>query len=220
VHKYLRFLFAMLTVMIAMGVVAGTAAALRSLSVAGPTTLTLNSRRLTFESPFVRIECEVTLVKTISRVIPKTEGILIGKVTDVRIDAPRCVASNGARVTITPLGLGVEELWRLFYKSILGTLPRITGARFRIERLQVLLEIGGVNCLFQGFVEGLALISSGVVGNLRTLRPFGTTQSLALGPNEERLRNNFFCPSTEISFQAEGVNGELVPLQRITISLI
>jgi hypothetical protein len=220
VHKYLRFLFAILTVVIAVGVVAGTASALRSLSVAGTTTLTLNSRRLTFESSLVRIECEFTFVKTISRIIPKTEGILIGKVTDVRIDTPRCAASSGGEVRIIPLGLANEELWRLFYKSILGTLPRITGARFRIERLQLLMNTGGITCLFQGFVEELALISNGVVGNLRTLRPFGTTQSLALGPNEERLRNNIFCPTREIFFQAEGANGELVPLQTITIRLI
>lgn len=218
-HTRTKLVLAALTAALAMGLVSGTAAALRSLSIEGPTTLTLNARAISFKAGEVEVICETTLVKTVSRQIPKTEGVLIGRITEVIVNVPTC--SGGLGVTrvrnVTILGTAEATGWRLFYKSIGGTLPRIREATIRIENSQTLFEVetifGNVNCLYRGFIEGSAAVNetTGVVGKLRSIR-------------REELRltgtlSSALCERTG-GFTATGANGELVPLQTTTLRLL
>jgi hypothetical protein len=217
-HMRTKLVFAALAAVLALSFGAGTATALRSLSVTGETTLTLNSRALTFRSTFVEVVCSVTMVKTISRVIPKTSGILMGAVTRIIIEIPTCRATGFGveRVNdIRVLGLETGAEWRLIYKSILGTLPRITGAIVNITRSHTLIDVqvfgSSVKCLYDGEIEGLATLDA--TGKIVSLQTTG----------RENLRKNAssngLCSETG-SFVARGEEGKLVELSRTTITLI
>ncbi|HYV17044.1 MAG TPA: hypothetical protein VE972_13610 [Conexibacter sp.] len=213
-----KLVFAALVAVLALSFGAGTAAALRSLSLSGETTLTLTSRALTFKSAFVEVICEVTMVKTLSRTIPKISGILAGAVTDVRIAIPRCrVRGLGAEAVnnISVLRVGVAENWRLFYKSILGTLPRITGAIVNIANSHTLIDVtvfgGNVRCLYDGEIEGLASLDA--TGKVVSLVSIGRERL------EKERESNGAC-SQRGSFIATGAEGQLVERSNTTITLI
>jgi hypothetical protein len=215
----IRIILTALSAALALSLAAGTASALRSLSLspAGPgTTLTLNGP-ISFEGNGLgEIICNVTMAKTVSSSIPKVENTLIGRVTDVRIAEPRtCRVSGGitAILRIVILGTAAENLWRLFYKAILGTLPSITGAQIKLEATQVLLEfsaflIGLVRCLYEGAIEALARVRNGVIERLTTIEGANRTR---LHPAELNSGN---CPG-EGKFKAS-----LTPLQQTRLTLL
>lgn len=173
----IRLMMAALVAALALSIAASSAMALRSISIDGPTTLTLTGR-VTFTGGSIRIRCDTTFVKTISRVIPKTEGILIGQVTDVRIARPELCTAEGATFRgATILPATEPELWRIFFKSFLGTLPDITGLLFELHNTKVRLDVAiigiSASCLFinrrAGTIAVLAAVNAGVIGRLKTL---------------------------------------------------
>jgi hypothetical protein len=187
----------------------GAASALRSLSISGATTLTLNTRwRLASE--FATIECNMTITKTVSRVIPKVDHILIGKITRVvtgRAPEANCRSSSGTLSNIEIRGLEREENGRILKGVILGTLPNITGILVLIDRLQVSFttELSG-RCGYESPERGipeLAEVNRGTLGRLR------------LEANRlVRLEGGIFCPRT-----GEWI-GDLTPLQTTGVTLV
>ena len=211
-----RALLVAMAALMALSFAAGTANALRSLSLSGTERpLTLNGT-VTFEGEGLgEIICNTTFVKTLSAVIPKTSGTLMGRITDVRIaPANTCRTTGGIINLLEPvviLGLTNENLWRLFYTSILGTLPRITGVQIRIRSIQALLKfntiLGEAQCLYEGDIEALATINSGTVERLRAVEGQNTATlitNLNGGPCLSRAK-----------FKAS-----LTPLQTNTLTLL
>jgi hypothetical protein len=190
----------------------GTVHALRSLSISGPTTLTLNGR-LTIASGAGTIECNVTMTNTISRTIPKIDHILVGKVT--RVDVERTIPSATCRSSFSRLnsiaipGLEREETARILKGVILGTLPRITGILFLVERFQwsFTTDLTGT-CAYESPERGLPILAA--------IEARGNISRLRIEPNASvGLRENgFFCPA------ALELLGELTPLQTTNVRLI
>lgn len=207
-----RLLGAMLLTAIALTLGAGTANANRSLEVEGSRTeLTLNGV-VTFASSAARVICPTTLVKTISRVIPKVLRTGMGRITDVRTNRPEgnCFADEGVTLRAIIVLVGEREngrLWGLFYEGFLGSLPTPTGYLIRIENTQVQFELSiagvAVRCLYEGPVGGLARVEAG-----------GAIERLTTLPNTaRRVSGSVFCPASG-EFRAN-----LDPLQRIRIVL-
>lgn len=187
------------------------ASALRSLSLSGTTTLTLNGR-VRFASEFATIECNVTILRTISRVIPKVVGILVGKIIAVHVPVtlpePNCRSSVGRLTNIEIRGLEREEIARLFLVSFLGTLPRITGLLITVQRFQASFttEISG-RCGYESPAGGV-----GVLAAIDGASNLGNATFLA--NRAVRREGGIFCPRTgELS-------GTLIPLQVTNVRLI
>jgi len=211
-----KVLMAALTAALLLSLGAGTAAALRSLSVVGETTVTLNSRRLTFENGS-SIICEVTMIKTISRVIPKRFPILIGGVRDIRTAS--CTSPLGTPAPPRFLNLNTATDWRIIADGFQGRLPGIEGLRARIEKSHTLFEIrtflGTVNCLYSGEIDGLVHISptTGKVEFLETIRVDNLILDNANGLNSGS------CGATG-HFTATGTEGRLNDLTAYTVKLV
>ncbi|HYV16414.1 MAG TPA: hypothetical protein VE972_10375 [Conexibacter sp.] len=130
---------------------AGTAMALRSLSITGEQTTTLNGT-LTFVEQG-RITCNITMTKRFNRAIPKRAFAVLGQVTRVTVE--RCTTMSEMFIinSMRFLGLGIERLWQLLYNGFLGTLPEITGFLYYINRMQILTEVTNMmvpgRCLYE-----------------------------------------------------------------------
>lgn len=163
-HNRTKLLWTALIAALALSIGAGMAQANRSLSLVGELTQTLTGR-VTFSST-VDIVCDVTFTKTLSRLIPKIEGTLMGRITAIR--TANC--TDEVRILIGASENG--NLWRLFYKAFLGTLPNPTGYQIQIQNTQVLILtiilFIRVACLYEGSVEGLARVETR--GNIERLR--------------------------------------------------
>jgi hypothetical protein len=209
----LRTILGVATLTAALIFALGTSSAvgLRSLSVAGSTTLTLNGV-ITFETGVATTEiiCSMTVVKTISRVIPKIERTLIGQVTDIRTNRPgeaNCHLGGGAggleRITI--LGLARPEPWRLFFRGFDGSLPNIQDYLIFVVRSQIQFQISRVACLYEGEIGFLAEVDA--AGNIELLLPLANIVTLVAG-------TRILCPN------AGQFRGILIPLQTTRIRLI
>lgn len=151
-----KFLLALIITALTLSIGVGSASALRSISVVGETTVA-GSGRVTFTSSEggTRIECNVTITRTISRTIPKIAGILLGKIIRIDTGFPEagCRASLGTLQGIDILGIEREERGRLFFTSITGTLPSMTGKNELIKGLLIgfrtrIVIIGTITCLY------------------------------------------------------------------------
>jgi hypothetical protein len=162
-----------------------SATALRSISINGlEAGGAMNfSSRVTFHrtgEPTNAIICNVTLLRTVVRSIPKVAGSNMGRVIGVAIDTgvnnEHCAGGGGVTGPISivalvrsgtsgvhrELGAGIQlydvsgsaaELWRLVYDSFSGTLPAITNINFHIEKVQLLFRFRDLitfNCLIEG----------------------------------------------------------------------
>jgi hypothetical protein len=151
------------------------------------------------------ITCDITLRRTVAAVIAKVRGTLFGKLTGIRIlrgetaRSPHCRHGFFIREVhdITPLTAprtpcthredvpgqltydcsGAEaRLWKLIYDSFQGTLPRITGINFHIQRVQFRLLLLGpfgetVECLYEGDAFGLITVNAeGTITRAETRR--------------------------------------------------
>lgn len=224
----LKTLMTVLTAAVILSLAASTSLASRSIEISGETTLTLNGP-VTFEARFSgitgQIICNTTFTKTISRVIPKVEGALVGRVTRVEIDRPeRCRLVNISSVnSITVLNVQSAELWRIFYKQFLGVLPDISGLLFILRHVQLLvlfrrpLEPNLSACLYENgrreqSVGVLATVERRIIGRLRTLDEQTAPREFDLVEALPELRG--VCPETA-RFKAA-----LTPLQTTTIFLL
>jgi hypothetical protein len=216
-HIRVKLLLTALTAALALSIGTGTAVALRSLSATQETTLRLASRALTFRSSFVEAICEVTLLKTLSRSIPKLENILMGGVTGVRIPVERCrVSGFGAESVLEVEALRIEtgEEWRVTYQSYLGTLPRFIGVKFRIKKLHIKIGISifgsRVACLYDGEIETLASVNeSGRLVSLESTR----------GENLRKNASSSELCSASMEVRATGAEGKFVELANASLAL-
>jgi len=151
VSKIAKLVGVVVAALLALSLAAATSSARVRVEVS--TTATLISGRLTFaelpDSGFIpNIICEVTLHATLNRLIAKVRLTQAGGITAIL--TANCRNSFGGGATATPLaGMLV------FYDSIRGTLPTITGgllwttSRFLVETSVLGSEI---RCLYAGLV--------------------------------------------------------------------
>jgi len=224
-----------LTTALALTLFAGIASASRAIEVS-PGGSASASSRLTFGNVErigearvrQRIICDITLLRTIGRSIPKTTGTLIGNVTGVAIDrgtpaAPHCETTgtieevqfltNGAVGTHRELGGGIllyTVTWLLVYDSFQGTLPFIEGINFHITGFQWRLTISGINCLYGRTTES----TFGLIDIRRETGAITGMSSVTSRTGLERVEGNFLCPGPRFSFEGSFV---VSPAQRIRL---
>jgi hypothetical protein len=215
---------------LSMAVIADVASASRSLEIRGGAGgVRAIARGLTFgdaEAPLARtVICEVTLLRTISRIIPKTPGTLFGRVTGVAVDFPRCstVGAPFALTAVTPLrdrgspgtlsgnlynvSGSPSNLWKLFYDGFSGTLPNVTAINFHIQGFQFLIEYSGVRCLFSGNL--FARI------NIAGRRVTGFMSDLVRNALPQDPTQSFLCPIRNFA-----VGGQLTVDPALEIALL
>jgi hypothetical protein len=172
-RKHTIVLFAAIAAIFVLALATATASALRSLEARGGPNVAASGHLTFFEEGREAgrtFWCDVTLLRTISSVIPKIVGTLIGKVTGVAIDIGpreehcghgfairnvlRVIALKNASATeleprcpeigsgkfLCDVTGGEPRLWKLIYEGFNGTLPEITGIRVRIEGTQFKIE--------------------------------------------------------------------------------
>ena len=192
-NRRMKFLLTALSAALLIAIGAGTAPALRSLRLEGERSLTLQGR-FTAIIGEITIRCNVTIRKTYTPIFPKTERTVIGHIIEYILPAPETCELAGARrlLLINKIGIGVEERWRIVYKTFLGTLPEITGILFEWQRIEKEFEIeenGGANlfCIYnnEGIAGSLGLLARvvrGVIERLRTLETPAEVTEKALQP--------------------------------------
>jgi len=230
-----RIFTAALSTVLALMLFAGIASASRSIetnpggSVNVASRLTFgNVERIGETRVRQRVACDITLLRTIGRSIPKTANTLFGNVTGVAIDrgtpaAPHCetalgtveevqVLTNETVGTHRELGSGVllyTVTWLLNYDSFQGTLPSIEGINFHITGVQFRLTISGIRCLYGRPTES----SFGLI-EVRTneiTRATAVTNRTAL----ERIEGSgILCPGPRGSFEGTFA---VSPTQRIRL---
>jgi hypothetical protein len=220
-HVRKRAMAMALTVALILAIGASAATASRTLEIEGNTTTwTLNQRAIEFLFATAGgIRCDLTLTKTLVRRVPKTAEAAFGRVTDVRVNG--CVGTAGlGEIEVVVLGIeaGNTGLWKLFYQSFLGTLPRISGVRIRLIKAQIRFRFRAglfdFNCLYENpeaqRVEMLERVEArGAVGNLTFLREARiVSQKIIAGETGN-------CPEA-LELLAE----EMVPQQRVRLLLI
>jgi len=185
-----------------LAVAGGTAMALRSLDF-NRREIALLSRAASFGSVATGTVavCEVALNSTLDSLRhPKREGV-VGRVAAVVL---RC--SRGLATTLS-------GPWSLKYKTISGTLPRITSLTEQIERARFLVESGPTlenRCLILDEIEYIQEVIGGTFGRLE-VDPFKLE-------NITVARLGGLCPmfamEVRMSGSFEPVNGP------ITVSLV
>jgi hypothetical protein len=199
---------------------AGSASANRSIEVRGGSGITAESR-ITFggteRSATRTVICDITLMRTVTSRIPKTNGTQFGSVTGVQIDRTRPVCRHGSFIReitdITPLAGGragghTEDrrarllytvTWELVYDGFQGTLPRIEGVNIHVSNYQTNLTAfdpfgGSVECLYEGNVFGLIPVTETGVASRASV----VTERTALN----RVRGGTVCPA-RATFEGE-----------------
>jgi hypothetical protein len=119
-----KLLLAALATMLVLLTAAGSATALRSISIARER-IEATSSAVTFSAEGLSAVCSVTIIKFISVVIPKIIGILMGS---GQFQIGRCRSELG-EVTITEL-----TGHRLYFAGFVGTLPNVTAILLRSGR--------------------------------------------------------------------------------------
>jgi hypothetical protein len=162
-----KFLLAALTAALVLSLGVGTASALRSLSIEGETTV-VGEGVISFIGGGTTIKCPTTITGTMSRAIPKTNGILTGRTTRIATNRPEanCTSSTGTLQGLIILAPEEREeagsaKCRKFFESIVGTLPNITGingiSKGCLIGFETRVEIVGViRCLYKEDGTGAA----------------------------------------------------------------
>src|SRR5262249_19838882 len=128
-----------LVVAVALSLATATASALRLLFFQGSTTVSA-SGILKWVYSGNTVECVGTVTRTVSRVIPKIAGTVLGAITRMSFNMPpepSCRASFGELQQIIVLEIENPAKYRLKYQSIFGTLPIITGIRKTVEGIRL-----------------------------------------------------------------------------------
>jgi hypothetical protein len=215
--SFSKLILASLVAAFALAIGVSTATALRSIQITNiPAEEVKAESVLTFGEreaggrlrPERQIICNVTLLRTISTLIPKRTGVLFGKVTGVAIDRRSCRSPIGGieeiavllsegdanqathrelgnRVLLYDLRPAPAENWKLIYDSFQGELPTITGLNFHIQNTFFRIRVF-FNCLFHGEAFGLIAIerATGTV----------TGASAVLGLTRLPRAYEAFCP--------------------------
>jgi hypothetical protein len=188
-----KFLLAALTVALALCLGVSAASALRSLSITGESTVIGEGIiDLVSAGGRITIRCPLTILKTISRAIPKTSGILLGRVTRIAANSPEpdCSSSLGELQRIIILAPEAREgeestKCRLFFESIVGILPAITGINAIIKGCLIGFEtrvelIGVIRCLYKEDGRGVAIRESVEAGGRLTRIEIGRNTEIVL----------------------------------------
>lgn len=182
-NRYAQAMFAILIVVFAVSLLTASAYALRAIAVAPAGAVNVEGTLVFGENELRNtITCNVTLLRTIERMIPKVRGAIIGKVTGVAIDIPGCrgigiieprieavialrqsterlevnslcAELGGGRKLCVTTG-GEPRLWNLVYETFLGALPNITGILFQIERTQLKFQFRALGARSSCLYEG------------------------------------------------------------------
>jgi hypothetical protein len=160
-----KVLLGLLAASLLLSIAAGSATALRSLSI-NERSIHVNFRELAFsEAGGFGIRCAVTLrIVFNENAIAKTAAE-VGNV--VAAPTERCRDTIGFGASARAL---VEERspWVVLYAGILGTLPNVVGVKFilRASKFLVADALGGIECLYEGDAEGFATVERGTVTTL------------------------------------------------------
>lgn len=143
---------------LALTLVAHSVLALRSLSVAGETTVT-STGSFTWAPTGGGAEfiCPLTVTKTLSGTISKVTGTLLGRIVGIRFNRPEVncgTTQMGATLReVIVLNLESPEKYTLDYESIAGGLPGIAAVNAVLHSLLigVALEtiLGNPRCLYE-----------------------------------------------------------------------
>lgn len=181
--KYLRLVFAGCVAVLAMSLLAGSAVALRSLSV-NRTRVSATSRSVIFTGAELNTTCEVTLNgETTTTAVAKGSTSQIGVITEGRTTNCR-----GAARRAVILNTAVNPM-RLAYTSFAGTLPRITSVTVTASNaLFELQETFAGNCLYRG--DAVRSVFSETLGGQRFNQAEFNRAASTLNSG------GFFCPRT------------------------
>lgn len=189
------------TVALALAIAAGTASALRSLSLSPAGEFTLTARALTFEAEGLKFQYNVRFTGTLARTIAKTRGAHAGSITRGTVESCRVIEPAGETCTATATPL--TEAWNLDYESFSGTLPNITGVVFAIEQAELLIAdaLFGVNrreCLYRSRIGVLARVGArgevngfGIAAERATLSLFRDLNFSGICPLSKADRGEF-----------------------------
>jgi hypothetical protein len=217
-----KFLLAALTAALALSLGVGTASALRSLSIEGETTVTGEGVVSFIQSGGgSTVRCPTTITRTISRAIPKTNGILLGRITRIVTKEPEANCTvNRELGTLTGIIILAPEArereestkCRLFFESIVGTLPNITAIDKIIKGcligFGVRTIVGTITCLYKEDGRGIAAIENVERGGRITTVEIGTNRAVILEGQ------NGLCPR-------EGeLHGNITPRNSPTVRLV
>ena len=194
-HARTKLLGAALAATLLLALGASTATASRSFSVVGGGRAILaiasGETRLTFRgNTGIDVIQLVTLHGSIHGSIAKTEGSLVGAITNVLVGAEAECRSNigGNCQTIMLIPALSWHLRLLFYT---GTLPSITSIKIEMIELEVTVRLGTTECLFRGALRFTgtaraeprdATISQLRVDETRQIRLFRTIRDEPLRP--------------------------------------
>jgi hypothetical protein len=194
-----KFLLAALTAALALSLGVGTASALRSLSIEGETTV-ISEGVISFIGGGTTIKCPTTITGTMSRAIPKTNGILTGRNTRIATNRPEanCTSSTGTLQGLIILAPEPREeaastKCRTFFESIVGTLPNITAIKGITKGCLIGFEtrvelVGVIRCLYKEDGRGAAGTINVERGGRITTVESGANKAIILEGQ------NGFCP--------------------------
>jgi hypothetical protein len=237
-RKSMHATFAVSVAALVLLVGAGTSSASRSISIRGAERGIASAGAVTFgNTPRLEVAtltCDITLLKTLARSIPKVAGTPFGKVTGMAIDrgtleAPHCARTGAIEIppNITPLsetnvpgvhrelGRGIllytvtgskaGLLWRLIYDGFTGTLPEITGINYHIQGAQIRFDQPIEACLYEGDWFKQIQMTRGVGSRLRIVLARTVLR---------RIESSAAC------YPELTVSGELTLTPSITIALL
>jgi hypothetical protein len=148
--KFTRLLLGACVAVVALAMFAGPALALRSIQVSNPGAQRGTGARVSFEEGggFLRTVCEgLTLSGEGNERIAKTVGAVVGTIT--RGETTGCVAFGFVGATIL-VEATREEPFTMTYRSILGTLPAITGILTLTRNVKFTIRVSGRTCRYAG----------------------------------------------------------------------
>jgi hypothetical protein len=157
--KYTRLLLGACVAILALAIAVGTASALRSIQISNPGAITGTGVRVSFEdeSRFLRTVCNLTLSGRGNEKIAKRPEAVTGTITSGRT---RECSAFGVAAEVLVLA---EELapFTQVYRSILGTLPNITGVNTITRNSGFVIRALGRTCLYFGDAEFLYVVAAG-----------------------------------------------------------
>lgn len=174
--------------------------------------------RVVVAEGIAEVRCPVTLEGSFhSRTLAKVSRALVGSITRVAIGQPANVCEGGAGTV-----LAATLPWHLQYQAFEGTLPRITGVKFRFIGVAWRISITelGISCLYRSEAGQPAAATfklfRGLFGEWGpTITSVRADESLSLVPSGE-----FFCEDAEVRFEGSGTVTQLGSTNSLTLRLI
>jgi hypothetical protein len=212
--KRIRIIIGGLITALALSAAVGTATA-RRLATSEQSFLS-HFRELTFEAGGQNVVCHVSIEGSFhSRTISKVARALIGYISEVRVQRPCNANSAGEAWALTAQEGRTESLpWHILYERFIGALPTITGIEVTLDNAAFLVNVAGLNCLYQATtaspMRGIIAREGG--GKATGLR----AEESSLIPKHE---GSFLCPGSG-KLKGNGIVGTQVGYREITVTLV